>query len=444
MNVLPKNTQLGQLKFFEIYEDFLGPKCFSVKNDLDNLYLVYWSGDYDDGECTHWIYVPVSAKILDGLLREEHTFHNVFVKSKIKILVATYSEESKKKTIVSYLNNSDLKKVNLPPESFSIDYEDVKSIAPESKWDFNLKIAKRTAKHSSPSSTAVTHILEAFRDIVEPLMKGQSKNDPTLHPLTAKHGSFDVKLGASDKERAIVALELLGMLLEDIDLIEERLKQIELDPHRLKDLLDIVNLHSLELTLKAKTSSILDNPVVINSSKLLPVIKKLEEMSLTFIDSHKVPQANDLDRLIFIVKHRINGGELIHEQIPGLTSSRQVRYYTHAAQCLGLLNSNLTPSAPGRILSLKLSKAAQYQFLADRVESSDFGWAWMNWAKVSNISELDPNSAEAFIRESVKGLKRGTIPRRASTLNSWITVLKEYRRDYDEPSEEQKSDELVN
>ncbi|EIU7821202.1 hypothetical protein QU232_000694 [Vibrio vulnificus] len=443
MNVLPKNTQLGRLRFFEIYENFLGPKCFSVINELENLFLVYWSGDYDEGECTKWIYVPVSQKILDELLREENNLHNIFKKSKLKILVSNYSDKTKE-TSVTYLSHNELKTVNLPPTDFSIDLEEIVSIAPESKWDFNLKIAKRTDKHSSPSSNAVTDILEAFGDIVESLMKGHSKNEPTLHPLTAKHGSFDVKLGASDKERAIVALGLLGDLLEDIDLIEERLKKIELDPYRLKDLLDIVNLHSLELTLKAKTSSVLENPIVINSSKLLPVIKKLEDMSLTFIDSQKIPQANDLDRLISIVQHRINGGELIHEQIPGLTSTRQVRYYTHAAQCLGLLNNNLTPSAPGRILSLKSSKVAKYQFLADRVESSDFGWAWMNWAKVSNISELDPNTAETFIRECVKGLKRGTIPRRASTLNSWITVLKEYRREYDEPSKEQNHDELIN
>ncbi|MEZ8239992.1 DUF6575 domain-containing protein [Vibrio splendidus] len=33
MNLLPTGTQLGQLELLEVYEDFLGPKCFSVKNE---------------------------------------------------------------------------------------------------------------------------------------------------------------------------------------------------------------------------------------------------------------------------------------------------------------------------------------------------------------------------------------------------------------------------
>ncbi|MBF4443991.1 hypothetical protein EA908_28995, partial [Vibrio anguillarum] len=67
---------------------------------------------------------------------------------------------------------------------------------------------------------------------------------------------------------------------------------------RLKNLLDLVNLHKLELTLKPKTSGLLAKSVTISAERLLPVIQKLEESSVTFIDSQKVPQANDLDRVI--------------------------------------------------------------------------------------------------------------------------------------------------
>ncbi|WP_163131987.1 DUF6575 domain-containing protein [Agarivorans sp. Alg241-V36] len=425
MKVLPNDTELGRLKFFEIYEDFLGPKCFSVKDELDHLYLVYWSGDYDN--CTKWVYLPISQSTLDALLREELTFNKAFTDSKRLKVMSVYEG---KPTVFESITKESINTVNLPPKDFELDVEDIQSIAPESQWDFNLHIAKKSDKHGKPTDSIVANILGVFGEITKSLMKGEAKTTPTIHPLSAQFGSFDVKLGASDHERAAVAIELLDSLLAESDKIEDKLAEIELDPYRLKNLLDIVHLNKLELTLRAKTSDSLKKPIIISSSKLLPVIEKLESMSLTIIDSYKVPQADSLERLICIVKHRVNGGNLTHEQIEGLNSQRQVRYYTHAAQNLGLFNKNLTVTSAGRFLAKKDDLTAQFQFLADRVESSDFGWAWMKWAQVSSISELDELTAEEFIRTCVKGLNRGTIQRRATSIKNWVKILKEHRRDY--------------
>ncbi|MCU8073830.1 DUF6575 domain-containing protein [Shewanella sp. SM29] len=431
MNTLPKDTFLGRLSFFEIYDDFFGPKCFSVRDDLQQLYLVYWSGDYDEGTVTKWLYMPVSQRILDELLREEYSFHEAFSNSKRLLVVSTYASERNQKTIVETLSGDDLHSVNLPPTNFSIDPLDIQSIAPESRWDFNLRIAKRSGK-GSPADNAITKVLDAFGEIIRLLMKDERNKQPAIYPLTAGYSSFDVKLGTSNQERAAVAIELLESILSDKNNIEERLDELGMDPYRLKDLLDIVNLEKLELTLKSKTSDTLRKPIKIGSGNLLPIIKKLEESTNIVIDSLKVPQANCLDRVVDIVKHRVNGGELRHELIDGITSDRQVSYHTHAARCLGLLNRNNTITSAGRVLAQKSSKVAQYQFLADRVESSDFGWAWMKWAGVADITDLDPDSAEPFIRECVKGLRRTSINRRASSLSSWIAILKKHRREYGE------------
>lgn len=429
MSILPKDTFLGRLKFFEIYDEFMGPKCFSVKDELERLYLVYWSGEYDNGASNKWIYMPVSPKILDELLREEYSFHIAFSKSKQLMLVSTHSGQEAKSTEIEFLSGNELRSVNLPPEDFSIEPEEIQSIAPEAKWDFNLRIAKRSGK-GSPSDNSVTKVLVAFGDIIKLLMKDGGNKDPGIFPYTAKYSSFDVKLGSSDQERAAVAIELLNTILADKDAIEDKLQEYEIDPYRLKDLLDIVNMDKLELTLKSKTSDILAKPIVISSSSLLPIIQKLEKNTHAFIDSTKVPQANCLDRVIDIVLHRIDGGELKHELIEGITSQRQVHYHTHAAKCLGLLSANNTVTTAGRVLSKKTNKTAQYQYLADRVESSDFGWAWMNWAKVDTISDLDPLTAEQFVNERVRGLKGSSIARRASSLQSWISILKKHHREY--------------
>lgn len=429
MSVLPRQTILGHLDFFEIYDDFEGPKCFSVKNDLEQLYLVYWSGDYEDGQYSKWVYMPVSQRILDELVREETSFHMAFRTSKRLMAVHT-PLRSGVKAQVELLDSKNLTDINLPPVSFSIEPDEIQSIAPESKWDFNLKIAKKSGK-TNPDRSVVSKIFDAFSELIESLMNDDSKSEPRVYPLTATYGSFDVKLSTNNRDRAGVAVEQLGVLLSDINSVEDKLTNLSLDPYRLKNLLDLVNLHKLELTLKPKTSELLENPVTISAERLRPVIQKLEESTVTFVDSQKVPQANDLDRVIEIVKFRLNGGELKHENIDGLGSYRQVQYYVHAAWCLGLLHKNRTVTAPGRVLCQKASKVAQYQFLADRLESSDFGWAWMKWAGVNNISELNPDSSEAFITECVKGLRRGTIPRRATSLSAWLRKLQAYRRDYD-------------
>ncbi len=429
MKVLPKDTFLGKLNFFEIYDDFFGPKCFSVIDELQHLYLVYWSGDYKDDLSTRWVYMPVSSSILDELIREEYSFHDAFSRSKRLMVISTYSEASKKKTKVEFVDDDNLPTVNLPPKDFSIDPEEIQSLAPESRWDFNLRIAKSSGK-GSPSDSTVSKVLDAFGEIIKALMKDQKNKKPSVYPLTAVYGSFDVKLGSSDQDRAAVAIELLGSILSEKDNFEEKLDEYGIDPYRLKDLLDIVNMDKLELTLKPKTSDTLDEPIKIGNNNLSEIIKKLEESQTTIIDSLKVPQANSLDRVIDIVKHRVDGGLLDHKLIEGISSTRQVLYHTHAARCLGLLGNNDTVTSAGRVLSQKASRESQYQFLADRVESSDFGWAWMKWAGVTSITDLEPETSADFIKDCVKGLRRTSINRRASSLAKWITVLKAHRRDY--------------
>ncbi|WP_457933875.1 hypothetical protein LOS73_14185 [Pseudoalteromonas sp. SCSIO 43210] len=429
MKTLPNDTFLGRLTIFEIYDEFYGPKCFSVKDELQQLYLVYWSGDYDNGRCSKWVYMPVSKKILDELLREEYTFKEAYKKSKRLMLISTYASEDKKTDII-HLNDENLSLANLPPDDFAIYADEIQSIDPEAQWDFNLRIAKHKNGKGSPSDNAVTKVLDAFGEIIRSLMKDAKNRKPSLFPLTAGYSSFDVKLGSSNQERAAVAIELLETLLADENELENRLAEYEIDPYRLKNLLDIVSLNKLNLTLKSKTSDTLKKPILINSAGLKPILDKLEKSTARIIDSNKVPQANYLDRVVIIVKHRIDGGELKEKFIDGISSQRQVDYHTHAAKCLGLLNKDNTPTTMGRVLAQKCSKEAEYQFLADRVESSDFGFAWMQWAGVKSISELDPDSSKEFVEKCVKGLERTSIDRRASSLKTWIKVLKPHRREY--------------
>jgi hypothetical protein len=337
MNILPRKTQLGYLKFYEIYEDAFGPKCFSVKNDLEHLFLVYWSGSFGEQQATDWVYIPVSHSILDELRREEITFHGVFAKSKRLYQVTTFGGQVQAKDCVKQLEQDETSQVNLPPVGFKVKHSGIKSIAPESKWDFNLKIAKKSSK-DSPESSVVTRIMDAFGDVIESLMFDPSHTKPRLMPLSASYGSFDVKLGSSSNERAAVAIEQLNAILSDVNTIDDKLENLSLDPYKLKSLLDLASMNHLVLTIKPNTSEYFSDTIEIVSSQLTPFIDKLEQSTVTFIDSRKVPQANNLDRVIDIVKLRLDGKLLTLDNVSGISSKRQISYYTHAAWCLGLLN----------------------------------------------------------------------------------------------------------
>jgi hypothetical protein len=56
-------------------------------------------------------------------------------------------------------------------------------------------------------------------------------------------------------------------------------------------------------------------------------------------------------------------------------------------------------------------------------EESDCGSAWITWSRVSNLVELDPESADAFIRAAVPTMSTITASRRAQTLTAWQKEL---------------------
>lgn len=47
-NIFLKDSVFGELKYEKVYEFFEGPKFFSVTNEINSTFAVYWLGDYDD------------------------------------------------------------------------------------------------------------------------------------------------------------------------------------------------------------------------------------------------------------------------------------------------------------------------------------------------------------------------------------------------------------
>ena len=433
--MIAENTFLGALKYYEIYDDFDGPKCFSVINNLKQLYLVYWAGSGDNITLDNWLYTNITEKRLDRVRRQEESIRNVFVSPELNVYFVKTNYVSGESE-ATFIPRGELENYNLPPEDFEFEPDEIEVVNEENDWHFELNIQRRSDKHAFPDRKMVTRVLDAFSEIIESLMLDGTRKVPKVYPKSAVPGSFEVKLATSDDENASRAIQTFNTLLKDINKLDENLKESALDPYRVKELLEIIEQHKLTVTITPRTYQFFSNSIKLDTKKFDELIDKLNNTTAVLVDSINVPQANNIDRVIDIVKKRDRGEKLNHENIDGINSQRQVKYHTDAACCLGLLKKNLSVTSAGRFLATKTDKASQYEFLADRFESSDFGWSWMKWSGVKTMLELDPLTASDFINECVGGLNEETAGRRATTLTKWLQVLKPYRRRYSNQAEE--------
>lgn len=62
---LPKGSLLGELELLEIYDWYDGPTMFSVKNDRDVLFFVFWADSSENIDA--WLYAPISPERLRDL-----------------------------------------------------------------------------------------------------------------------------------------------------------------------------------------------------------------------------------------------------------------------------------------------------------------------------------------------------------------------------------------
>lgn len=427
--LLPKKTFLGHLKLYEVYDDYFGPKCFTVKNQFGQIYLVYWNGD--DNNATQWLYVLVTESKLDLITQCSICIRKVFQEPEAgQVFGVTINQDGESNiNVMGFLDEE-----SLPPTEMYINPSSIVTHHPEAEWGFKVKIAKKNRKHEAPERKSVTKIIDSFSELLESLMKGINcgkRTEPRIYPLAASFGSFEVSLKTNDNEDAAVAIEQLYELLTSTEDLNHKLNNLGLDPYRLQELLEIIRDNHAVLKVTPKTNAYLEKPFDFGKAGLNELIDKLNSMNLTFIDSKKVPQANDIKRVINIVRKKALGEEVTYQNIEGISSDRQLKYHLHAAKCLGLLKDNYSISASGRFFSLIDTTDGQYSYLANQFESAEFGWCWMKWAKVSSITKLDPSTAADFVKESVNGLNEGTSERRATCLSSWLKLLQPFAQKYE-------------
>lgn len=419
---------LGDLSIINIYEEYNGPRIFSLESKTGATFISYWIGDSDDSE--NWYLIPCSKsriisfekKKIDLLKlltqQEENNFYKV-----------EYPFDLEAHPIVTPLYSSQISNIKLPKSGLYV--ENIKSASLSSVNDNIVAthefIVSKTNKQSKQNVLLdhVSKVCEKFSNLALGFNKSK-KITGSIQPLTARYGSFAIALHADELEFfENIFSQITEMMIHQKDIVDV-LQKNDIDIRSFCDLLESINSSSINFELRNYHNH--DRKIIIHKNNAYIYLKRLSRLSLQYISSIRVPQADSFDK-IFKVIDLMWEAETITAEILNV-EQRHVAYYKQAAMILGLISSSGTLTSIGEKIALCGDSETKMKITAHAFEASDCCWAWINWSDVKKMSELDPKTATQFLKECCPTLSSTTIKRRAQTLSIWQQKLTPYYREF--------------
>ena len=283
-----------------------------------------------------------------------------------------------------------------------------------------LKTFKRN-RAITPTIAVIGGVLEQIEGLIKAAVDflfGDAAPGFSLVPCGARTGSYimDVQLDAKYGSQAII-FAVLHLLEQDGPLTAEMGEAYGLLLNTLAEDNTSLSMRSTKVEPSRVPSITLDIPQIVERRETL---RRYTDAHLLSAD---VPQADDLERVIKYVRLFVEEG-VVDADALGVTG-RQVAYYAHAARVLRLVDQHQPLSAGRQLIRLE-EDDERLRFLAVCFESSKCGLAWLNWSNAKDLRKVEPNSAETFLIETTHDLSTSTIHRRAQTLESWSTQLKQH------------------
>lgn len=415
LSFLPSNTLLGKLRIIEVLNEPDEPHFFIVENASGNYYIVFQV--YDLETETLWLYASVSESRIEEVMRGKITLRQIYTEPEDEILFKVCTSD-RRETIVEPIKPAQLEpNLLLPLEQFSLPQKSFfaeEALVGDSSdgTDHEIIINRPKAKKATPFeslasvATNWSQLIHAFLGV-----------PPVSVDISL--GSLKVKLRTEAGNQLPNFFKVLGNLIQSptAQLIRESLSHEE--RKRLELLL--TSLQQYKLTLYSKIAfDEIQYSVELSHTQTKELKSILLDINSQNVDSIEVPQADDLDKVFKIV-------ELVREGETNLDyhlalSPRQVRYYQQAAKILDLL-SNIDSVTSRGLFFLNLPVSKRYKMALLLFESSSVGFAWLRFCAVSSALELNPESAENFLRSQDINLSITTLKRRARTLACWVTYF---------------------
>lgn len=422
-NIFLKDTRLGTLYIKNVYEFFEGPKLFSVVNEVDGLYIVYWIGDED--EFDKWIILPISKTRLDHLERKRLDINSMlsYPEQKICFRINLPYDEGLEPVFIK-LSTDDMKQsIKLPRAGLYI--SSVMPMLATGKLGVCIEFSthelhvEKTVTSTEPLVLkGVSKLFECFNDLYSSILMSFDEKD-LMRPVSGRPGSFVLSFQAEKMQQIEPLLKELNDLVLARGNLVDFIKRKNIDVQMLSALFESIVQTSSSFELKSNTTDEL--VLIVRKTDAEYYTHALAKMSAQVVGGYQVPQANLIDQVFKIVELKWQDKHL--DILSTGLDERHIQYYIHAAKILGFLNSNASVSALGQQIA-ESAYDKRLRIAARSFESSHCGWAWITWSQARNLSELDSSTAEAFLLDKCLSLSDKTKKRRASTLRQWCEALK--------------------
>lgn len=425
MYPLPKGSQLGRLSINEVYDYYDGPKLFTAKNSSGTTYLAFWADQ--DGAGDVWLYVPISNGRLQKVKTGEVSLRNTFIESEdgFAFKIHTSFDGSTNRVDCVLGKEIDDELLPLPDDRLSITKGRQRKKEKIAGYRQELRVVRG---EQSPKLSTVTAIFDSWLSLVKAIASSGGY-DLELYAEGARHGSFIIELSASDANASDFAVKKLKEFIEISDSTDDLLKLLSaesIDPSLLEGFIETTanNNCQIEVSTYRDESRSLDYFISLEQSVLSGLLPRVKGVSDSFLGTDKIPQADELDRIFVLLELASNFKQISSKSMGGITE-RQVSYYKHAAKVLRYLDERNCVTAAGSYVA-SLDKERRLITTANQFGTSDCGWAWLNWSKVSTLAQIDRSSAVEFLTSMAPGLSESTAKRRAVTLKSWVEELSPY------------------
>lgn len=417
----------GELYFKSIYDYFDGPKLFSVITKRGEILLVYWT---DESENSYsWVAFPISKSKLLAFEAKSIDIYNILEKKdeRLFFLIETPFKKGMQASFTSKIG--DIKDFILMPDP-NIYISFVENVITEEEVlelvevgclnaDYSIHIDKPKKSRTLIDFGMISPVFEIIDELYKEFISIIKYHDKLI-PVSGKPGSFILDFNSKGFNLIERQLDKLSTLMKNRKDITEFIKDSKIPSQSFEKLLNHIIKDDLIIDLSNK--NIDRNFLNINKLDAEFYLKKINSITSMNVNSKQVPQADILEKVFEVVDNIWKNGFLVRESLD--LSDRHVLYYTEASKILGFVSETGRITSIGQQLVLS-PNSKKMAIAAQSFENSHCGWTWVIWSNVQNITQLDPNSSKMYLDDCAPTLSESTKERRARTLRTWCTDLKD-------------------
>lgn len=419
--IFTKSPALGTLTMLNVYEFYEQPRLFSLENEVGSCFVAYWLEETNTHE--GWLIIPISRLRLNRLENRDIDIRDLLVKQeqfsffKLDIDFDSYNENW------TSLSKVDLDKYKLPREGLFV--TEVTPASLRASNESQMVIAthevriEKTVDGTSPKLDQVTKLFDNFSSLYRSFLDTINIKSGGIEPIAARPGSFILSFSAEHIDSFSKVFAQLVDKMHKREEIHSFMQEKQIDIRAFTALLNSILQESSNFELKDNATQ--ETVARIRKTDAAFYLPQLTRIASQYLTSYQVPQANDIEKLLLLVRLSWEGKEITPLSIK--TAQRHVAYYKHATRLLGLFETNGTMTALGQQVA-EASEERKLSILAKCFEASYCGWAWILWSGAENLKGINPETANDFLKASCPSLSPNTALRRASTLRKWCEEFK--------------------